>query len=230
MLVPIEAHPELDPAAWDRAAALGRRGIAVIQLPIDSLRDHEPGPFARRAGGKGPATSEWWTAVAAAIQALVTAGVPTLGQVSLGYATRPMVEVIGALTRWSVLPVTGVFLDHAPAGPCQIEPVAQAARVARRAGLPTVVVNPGVPVDPLYRRLGVALCTFEGSWTEYRAWTDEGAQAGDGHLVYGVPRADADAAWRLAASRGAGLGLVAEHQLGHGATIRPTPAPMTGRR
>ena len=55
--------------------------------------------------------------------------------------------------------------------------------MARRAGLSTVVLNPGVPTDPLYRELGVAICTFEGSWPEYRRWSGEGAQPGDTLVV-----------------------------------------------
>jgi hypothetical protein len=210
VLVPIEAHPEQAPAVWQRAAALGRRGVAVIQLPIGA-----------------PA---WWATLGAAIDALVAAGAQALAQVSLGYATRPGPDIVGELTRWSALPVTGVFLDQAPAGPFQVGPVAHAARVARGAGLTTVVINAGVPVDPLYRRLGATLCTFEGSWAEYRTWTGEETQPGDGHLVYGVPRGEADAAWQLLAGRGAGLGLVTEHHLGHGAPVRPTRTPATGRR
>jgi Spherulation-specific family 4 len=237
--VPIEAHPEQAPAAWDRAAALGRRGVAVIRLPIGTAHAGSPAgpgsaPAPRRPGARSAPATLWWTSLGVAIDGLVRAGVHVLGQVSLGYATRPMLEVVGELTRWSRLPVTGVFLDHAPAGPFQVGPVAHAARVARRAGLPTVVVNPGVPVGPPYRRLGATLCTFEGSWTQYRECTGEGMQPGDGHLVYGVPRGEADAAWRLLASRRAGLGQVSEHHLGHGAPVRPTPpptpAPTTGLR
>lgn len=234
VLLPIEAHPEQAPAVWERAAALGRRAVAVIQLPIGTAHTgagptgRRPAPASHRPGPRSVPATVWWISLAAAMDTLVAAGVQVLGQVSLGYATRPVLEVVGELTRWSLLPVTGVFLDHAPAGPFQVGPVAQAARIARRAGLPTVVVNPGVPVDPLYRRLGATLCTFEGSWAAYRTGTGDGTQPGDGHLVYGVPRGEADAAWQLMAGRGAGLGLVTEHHLGHGAPVRPTPAPTLG--
>jgi hypothetical protein len=112
-----------------------------------------------------------------------------------------------------VLPVAGIFLDHAPAGPFQLGPVVHAVRAARRAGLRTVVLNPGVAVDPVYRRVEATICTFDGSWREYVALPAGRCQPGDGHLVYGVP--DLAAARELALARGAGLLL---------ATQQATPA------
>jgi hypothetical protein len=94
--------------------------------------------------------------------------------------------------------------------------VALAVRVARRAGLSTVVLNPGVPTDPLYRDLGVPICTFEGSWVEYRRWSGDGARPGDGHLVHSVPVDALATAWALLRERRAGWGLVTQ--------LRP-PAP-----
>jgi hypothetical protein len=197
--VPLSAHPYDDPASWTAAVEQGPGALAVINLPArlfaayDGIADPDAAP---------------WAAVVEGIDRLVMHGVECVGHVSLGYATRPLVDLIGEITRWAVMPVTGIFLDHAPAGPYQIGPVALATRVARRAGLGTLVLNPGVPVDPLYRRIDATVCTFEGSWSEYQEWSGEGAEPGDGHIVYGVPPALQDAARDLAAMRGAGLSLV----------------------
>lgn len=141
-----------------------------------------------------------------AIERMVGRGVRPLAQVSLGYATRPMADVLAEIAGWSALPVAGVFLDHAPAGPYQVGPVVYAVRAARRAGLSMIVLNPGVPVDPVYRRLDATICTFEGSWAQYQQW--DGGTAGDGHLVYDVPKAQRDAAWELGVARRAGLILL----------------------
>ncbi len=104
----------------------------------------------------------------------------------------------------------------------------RAVRAARRAGLNVVVLNPGVPVDPVYRRLDATICTFEGTWAEYLAGHGrpggagglaDGCRPGDGHLVYAVPTADLAAARALLAARRAGLVLV---------TDRPAPALAAG--
>jgi hypothetical protein len=139
--------------------------------------------------------------------------------VSLGYATRPLDDVIGELDRWAALPVVGVFLDHAPAGRHQIGPVVHAVRAARRCGLHRLVLNSGLPVDPTYRRLDATICTFEGSWNEYRAWSGDGSQPGDGHLVFGVPPAERDIARALVVARRAGLLLVAEQAAAYAGMI-----------
>ena len=213
-LVPLSAHPYHDPAAWTAAAEHGLGALAVINLATlltahNGVADPDAAPLA---------------AVVEGIDRLVMHGVECLGHVSLGYATRPLVDLIGEITRWAVLPVTGIFLDHAPAGPYQVGPVALAGRVARRAGLGTLVLNPGVPVDPLYRRLDATLCTFEGSWTEYQEWLGEGTEPGDGHLVYGVPPTEWDAARDLAAVRGAGLSLITDRT---GPAVTLALAPLT---
>src|SRR5215472_7556529 len=145
----------------------------------------------------------------AGLTRLSAAGVPALGHVSLGYAVRSPAEVYAEIAGWSVLPVTGIFLDHAPSGPFQLGPVVHAVRSARRAGLRPVVLNPGVAVDPVYRRVEATICTFDGSWLEYVALPAGRCQPGDGHLVFGVP--DLAAARELAAARRAGL-LLATRQ------------------
>ncbi|HEX7745505.1 MAG TPA: hypothetical protein VF462_09620, partial [Micromonosporaceae bacterium] len=96
-----------------------------------------------------------------AMTRLAAAGLSMLGLVDLAYATRPPVEIRDDLHRLSAAPVGGVLLDRAPTSPYGIGPVALAVRSARRAGLAEVVVNPGLPADPVYACLGAAICTFE---------------------------------------------------------------------
>lgn len=191
VLLPLTTPPTDSPEAWSDAATAGRDAVAVIQLPLESDT----------------------TALAAGIEALVRAGVEPLGHVSLAFATRALPEVLHDITRWAVLPVLGIFLDHAPASPYQIGPVVHAVRACRRCGLGTVVLNPGGPVDPVYRRLGVTICTFEGSWSEYAATDPDEVAAGDGHLVFDVPRSQWDAARSLSHTRQAGLALVTDRQI-----------------
>jgi hypothetical protein len=190
-LLPVPQRPSDDPAAWAEAEDYGPGAVAVV----------------------GPVVAPTVAELVPGLTRLAAAGVPALGHVSLGYAIRSQAEITAEIAGWSVLPVMGVFLDHAPAGPFQLGPVVQAVRAARRAGLRTVVVNPGVGVDPVYRRVEATLCTFDGSWREYLALPAGRCQPGDGHLVHGVP--DLAVARELAAARGAGLLL---------ATRRTAPA------
>jgi hypothetical protein len=187
-LVPLAVHPADDPRPWAVVETLPPGTYAVISQPDDAGR---PDP-------------ELFQAIAR----LIRAGVEPLGHLDLAHAVRPVTEVLDELTRWAAYAVTGVFLDRAPAGPFQLGPVALAQRMARRAGLRTVVLNPGVPVDPLYRDLDVRFCTFEGAWEEYVGWSTEGGEPGDGHLVLGVPEDQVERVRDLMVHRGAGFGLI----------------------
>jgi hypothetical protein len=142
---------------------------------------------------------------------ITKAGLQPLGHISLGYAFRPLAEIRNEIAHWARLPVAGLFLDHVPAGPYQIGPVVSAVRAARRARLDPIVLNPGIAVDPAYRRLDAILCTFDGPWLEYLALPAGRCRPGDGHLVYDVPEADLPRARELAAARGASLLLLSEH-------------------
>ncbi len=191
ILLPLYVDPSRDPAAWRAAAELGRTATVVVDAP-------------------GPPTA-----------ALARAGVRVLARVDLDFATRPVDELESQVRRWARDPATGVrgvFLDQAPTSPFSFGPVARAARAARRAGLATVVLHPGVPTDRLYRRLQLPVCTFEGSWEEYQRWDGAGSFPGDGHLVHSVPAAGLAGAWALLRER-AGWGLV---------TDRCPPAPYAG--
>jgi Spherulation-specific family 4 len=194
VLLPLYVHPTVDPAAW-RAAVAGAGELTVI---AEGLLDAE---------------------LTDAVARLAKAGVTTLGRVDVAFATRPVAELLDDVEGWASSPVAGVFLDQAPTSPFCLGPVALAVRVARRAGLFTVVLNPGVPTDPLYRELGVPICTFEGSWAEYRRWSGDGSRPGDGHLVHSVPPGSMPSARALLRERGAGWGLV---------TDRTGPAPYAG--
>lgn len=183
-VLPLFSHPSVDASAWRAAAAAGDRLTVVVQPPSD------------------PELAE-------AVAALAAARVPVLGYVDARYATGALPDLLDDVVRWARQPVGGVWLDHCPTSPFSLGPVALATRVARRAGLGRVVLNPGVPTDPLYRELGALICTFEGSWRDYRRWTGDGSRRGDLHLVHSVPVEELAAARALMARRGAG-GLVTD--------------------
>jgi len=190
-LLPLYTHPLTDPGMWEAAAGLSL-GVTVV------VNVHD---------GPGSEPDE---AYEAATARLAGAGVPMLGYVDLGYAARPVADILDDVDRWARYPVAGIFFDRAPATRFEAGPVALAVRVARRSGLPAVVLNPGVPTDPHYRELEVGICTYEGPWVDYQRWTGEGSQPGDGHLVYGVPPAEQDAAQHLLTARQATFGLVTD--------------------
>lgn len=188
LLLPWYPAPAAEPATWPaclQADAAGTRRYVVIDDPTDPV-------------------------ILETAERLVKAGVVVLGRVATGFALRPLAELLDEVEQWAGSPATGVLLDEAPTSPFSLGPVRLATRVARRVGLPTVLLNPGVPTDPLYRALGLPLCTFEGSWLEYRRWNREGSYPGDGHLVHSVPVDALPAAWRLLQERGAGFGLVTD--------------------
>jgi hypothetical protein len=191
VLLPLCVDPAAEPAAG-RAAA-GRPSELTVVVP---------GPDCADPAG-----------------CLARTGTTVLGRVDVGFAIRPVADLLDDVQRWAGLPVEGVFLDRTPTSPFCVGPVALAIRAARRAGLSTVVLNPGVPTDPLYRELGVPICTFEGSWADYRRWSGEGSRPGDGHLVHSVPAGSLPAAQALLRERRAGWGLV---------TDREPPAPYAG--
>ncbi len=167
----------------------------------------------------------------AGLARLASAGVRALGHVSLGYGTRPLPDVRSAISAWARLPVAGVFLDHAPAGPFHLGPVVQAVRAARRDGLHTVVLNPGVPADPAYRRLAVVICTFDGPWDAYVDLSLDGVEPGDGHIVFGVPAEREKQALDLAAARSAELVLISSEMCaGLGSSARDSLAVGSSAR
>jgi hypothetical protein len=195
-LLPLYVHPATDPQSWRHAtAAAGATDLTVVV----------------RHDGDDPA-------VAGALSLLAAAGIATLGHVDLRFATRPVAALRTAVAGWARCPVVGIFLDQAPTSPYSIGPVALTVRAARRAGLPVVLNPAGVP-DPLYRQLDSRVCTFEGPWDEYRAWSGEGSRPGDGHLVHSVPPAELPQARALLRRRRAGFGLV---------TDRTPPQPYDG--
>jgi hypothetical protein len=172
------------PAAWAEAAARGPGAVAVVPR-VDPLTH-------------------------AGVRRLALAGGRPLGRVGLEFATRAPTEVLDEIARWAALAVQGIFFDQCPSGPYQVGPVVQAVRAARRAGLGTVVLNPGVPVDPIYRNLDATLCTFEGTWLEYLRRSGQLFVPGDGHLVLDVPAEEQPYARAMTLARGAGLFLVTE--------------------
>src|SRR4051794_2621527 len=185
LLLPLCTDPDDDPGTWSAAAltAATLAATVVVRLPV---------------GGSGPSLGP-------AVARLVRSGCDVLGYVSLAFATRPVTELADEIARWARLGATGVFLDHAPAGPSHLGTLRLAHRASVRAGLRRVVFNTAGPADPHCRDLDATICTFEGSWGDYRRWDGYGSLRGDGHLVYGVPPEERGKALTLMRRRGAGL-------------------------
>jgi hypothetical protein len=194
-MVALSATPNDDPVSWTAAEALGAQATAVVYVPPRQAAEEVDGRLAALAHG---------------VARLVGTGVEVLAHVSLLYGTRPAAEVAGEIACWSALPISGVFLDHSPAGEYHISAAVAAIRAARRWGLDRVVLNAGVPVDPAYRRLAATICTFMGPWPAYLEWSGEGSQPGDAHLVFAVPAQHWGTARALMAVRQAGLTLVTD--------------------
>jgi len=133
-----------------------------------------------------------------------------LGRIDLDWGGRSLADVLADVDAWREEGAEGLFLDRAPAGSGGVGSVALTVRLAARRGLHRIVLNPGVPTHPLYRELGVRICTFDGSWARYQRWDGDGGRPGDGHLVHGVPTPLLTAARRLMGSRGAGFGLATD--------------------
>jgi hypothetical protein len=189
--LPLRAHPLARPHVWDIVQAHG----SAFTVAVDVQR----GP----GNGRDPSYT-------AALNRLANANVRLLGYVDIVYGTRPLAALVADIDRWAGYPVSGIYLDRAPASPFAIGPVAVAIQAAQRAELPDVILNPGVPPDPIYRELEVPMCVFDGTWLEYRHWRGDGARPGDGHLVHDVPAWDLDQAAKLQVDRGAGFGVVTD--------------------
>lgn len=188
--------PLEDPAAWSRAAALGQAAVVIVARPANGLRN--------------------------GLERLLSCGVTPIGLVRLDYATRPPAALVRDVAGWADLPVRGIFFDRAPASPYLVGPVVRAVRAAREAGLGTVVLNPGVPVDSIYRRLDATICTFEGPWQEYLTRPSDSFVSGDGHLVFDVPTGELPGARALVVARHAGLALATDRtRLWSGLEMRP---------
>lgn len=199
-LLSLHKHPLTYPEAWNTIEAVGVG--ATVLLSIDA--------------GPGSGLDPTWTT---ATQRLLRAGVSMLGYVDLAFGARAIEHVRAELGRWAGYPVRGIFFDQAPTSPYSIGPVAVAVRAARRIGFDTLLVNPGRPADSIYRGLGAVLCTFEGTWEEYRAGTQEGVRPGDAHLVFSVPEDQIRVAHELMRGRGARFGLATGE-----ASLHPVPA------
>jgi hypothetical protein len=196
-LLSLHQHPLIHPEVWATVESAGMGTTVLLNI----------------ATGPGSGLDPTWTT---ATQRLVRAGATVIGYVDLAFGARPVEHVRAELGRWAGYPVRGIFFDQAPTSPYSIGPVAVAVRGARRIGFDTLLVNPGRPADSIYRGLGAVLCTFQGSWDEYLAGTQEGVRHGDAHLVHSVPYAQVKYAYELMRGRGARFGL---------ATSEPTFQP-----
>ncbi len=187
-LLSLYQHPLTHPEAWATTEAAANGTLVLLNI----------------AAGPGSGLDPTWTT---ATQRLVRAGATVSGYIDLAFGARAMEQVRAELGRWAGYPIRGIFFDQAPTSPYSIGPVATAVRAARRIGFDTLLVNPGRPADSIYRGLGAVLCTFEGTWQEYQAGTEEGVRHGDAHLVHSVPVEQIGAAHALMRGRGARYGF-----------------------
>lgn len=190
-LLRLDAHPVTAPHLWTALGSAGGDLTVIVNI----------------GGGPGTGRDPSYTSATGRLRA---AGITLLGYVDLNVGIRPAAAVLADVDRWAGYPVHGVFLDHCPVSPFLIGPAAVAVHAAQRAGLTRTVLNPGAPPDHTYRELGAVVCSYEGTWQHYLGWDTTGAQPGDGHLVYAVPRGELELAGHTVADRGAGLGLVTD--------------------
>jgi hypothetical protein len=98
-----------------------------------------------------------------------------------------------------------LFFDRVAADASGLDRV---ARTVRAADCP-VVLNPGTRPHADYAGLAATVCTFEGSWSRYRALTSGRDWPNAAHLVYGVPLVALDEADALMRQR-VSCGLVTD--------------------
>ncbi|MBT2489511.1 hypothetical protein J7E96_13490 [Streptomyces sp. ISL-96] len=194
LLVPMYAHPAVDPGAW---AALARSAPQLYGVVLNV------------ADGPGTRPDPAFTAAARTLRA---AGVRVLGYVDADYGRRTFRVVRRDLRRhreWYA--VDGFLFDQAPADAAGIRHCRRLARAARALGGRTVVLNPGVHPAAGYASFADLLITFEGDWTAYcaapapPAWTAAHPPERFCHLVYGVPPGLLGLAGRTAGLRRAGV-------------------------
>jgi spherulation-specific family 4 protein len=200
MLIPLP-DPFDDSGAWSRAAVLGEAAVPIVIRPAAGLRT--------------------------CLERLITCSATPIGLVSLDYGTRAPAEVADEVRAWAALPVRGIFFDHAPASPYLVGPVMRAVKAARGAGLPTIVLNAGVPVDPIYRELEATICTFEGSWAEYLRRPSSAFAPGDGHVVIDVPTGELPVARAMVFARHAGLALTTDRAEAWWSNVETRPEPAS---
>ena len=141
--------PALDPSAWADAARAGADAVPIINLP---------GPPSTQADLR-----RW-------------PGAPGRGR---GVAAGPRqprrtpparsTDVIAEIMAWARYPVTGVSSIMRRRARTRSVRWSAAVRTARapRPGARSCS-TPACRSTPAYRRLDATVCTFEGSWTDYR--------------------------------------------------------------
>ena len=188
-LLPLFAPPRTGAEAWETVRRRGNGTVALVNV--------EDGPGSGRDPG--------WTA---AIARLVEAGVQVLGYLDFDFGAREARVLRAQIRRWAGYPVDGVFLDHVPTSAYLIAAAAHAVSTARRANLRRIVLNYGMPPDPLYRTLAAQTGIFDGTWSALR--TEPAGEPGDAYVVHGVAPSDRSEARALLEARGAGLALLTD--------------------
>jgi hypothetical protein len=205
LAVPWYVHPAESPEQWRRLAALGDRvAFAVVNV----------------ADGPGSADDPYYPEALAMLRGH---GVGLIGYVDVDYGRRDPSLVADDVRAWlDLYGVDGVMYDQVASGLDGLGHNRLLADIARRAGMRTVVANPGVEPCAGLLDLFDVTCVFEDDAAAHARVASPGpavAPERRWHLVHGVPVGELDAVAVRAEELGAGLAFV---------TDRPAPHPWDG--
>jgi hypothetical protein len=150
----------------------------TVLLPLDVHPHDDPAAWARVAAAGSLIIAIVHNGPSEAVDSLRSAGVVVLQYACLG---TQMALAEG---------FDGVFYDRVPTALCDLATVTR--QISRSHGM--IVLNPGTRCHPGYALVADVICTFEGSWADYRDLPDGPEFDNAAHLVFGVPAADLPAA------------------------------------
>ncbi|WP_432943042.1 spherulation-specific family 4 protein [Kribbella sp. CA-253562] len=199
LAVPWYVHPAEDPEQWRRLAALGDR----VEFAVVNVAD-----------GPGQPGDPYYPQALAMLRAH---GIRLLGYVDVDYGRRGAAHVAADVESWRTLyGVDEIMYDQVASG---LEGLGQnriLAMVARRAGVRTLVANPGVePCAELFGLFDIT-CVFEDDAAAHGRVEPPVTTARRWHLVHGVPVEELERVEERARDLGAELVFV---------TDRPAPHP-----
>ncbi|HET6293225.1 MAG TPA: spherulation-specific family 4 protein [Kribbella sp.] len=202
LAVPWYVHPAESPEQWQQLAALGDR----LEFVVVNVAD-----------GPGAANDPYYPEALAMLRAH---GVRLIGYVDVDYGRRGVPRVAADVRAWLELyAVDGIMYDQVASGIEGLGHNRLLAGLARRAGMRTVVANPGVEPCAGLLDLFDVTCVFEDDAAAHARVESPGpgiAPEKRWHLVHGVPVGELDTVAARAEELGAGLVYV---------TDRPAPHP-----
>ncbi|GAB2556738.1 spherulation-specific family 4 protein [Kribbella endophytica] len=199
LAVPWYVHPAEAPEQWRRLASLAEQ----VEFAVVNVAD-----------GPGLPGDAYYPQALAMLRAH---GIRLLGYVDVDYGRRSPALVAADVESWKALyDVDEIMYDQVASG---VEALGQnriLALLARRAGVRTLVANPGVEPCPELLDLFDITCVFEDDAAAH-AWIEPPVTtARRWHLVHGVPVEELEHVAERAGDLGAELVFV---------TDRPSPHP-----